>query len=158
MNGKFWLFSELYNAPVLSQRFNSSWGPHWKDLPSSSHPQGSWLLRIHSKPSQDSQVHLGFSPSLLAAEILPRSNYRVKEETLREMGNAQAVRQWQVGDVNVNVGVYFATSTLLISSGLQPSLGKYSNVQQKHSWWALCSICLITHARWKLYRQADKLF
>ena len=34
----------------------------------------------------------------------------------REMGNAQAVRQWQVGDVNVNFGVYFAASTLLISS------------------------------------------
>ena len=32
------------------------------------------------------------------------------------MGSAQAVRQWQVGDVNVNFGVYSAASTLLISS------------------------------------------
>lgn len=136
----------------------------------SSHPQGSWLLTIHSKASQAFRLRpcspwtaLGAVKFTWAFHLLCRLPKYFQDQITglrrnlsnsnREMRNAQAVRRWQLGDVNVNFGVYFATSTLLISSGLRPSLVKCSNLQQKHSWWALYSVCLIIHARWKLYRQ-----
>ena len=170
MNGKFWLFSELCNAPVLSQRSNSSWGSHWKDLHIFKSPSRVLAIddSLEGLPGLPAEA---CSPWTALAAVkftwafhllcwLPKyfqdqitGLRRNLSNSNREMRNAQAVRRWQLGDVNVNFGVYFATSTLLISSGLWPSLVKCSNLQQKHSWWALYSVCLIIHARWKLYRQ-----
>lgn len=44
-------------------------------------PSGWGVERLYS--TGGCQVHLGFSLSPLAAEILPGSNYRVKEESLK---------------------------------------------------------------------------
>ena len=156
--------------PVLSQRCNSSWGSHWKDLhifksPSRVLAIDDSLEGLSGLPAEacGPWTALGaikFTWAFHRLCWLPKyfqdqntGLWRNLLNSNREMGNAQAVRRWQVGDVSVNFGVYFATSTLLISSGLQPSLVKYNDLQQKHSWWALYSVCLITHARWKLHRQ-----
>lgn len=142
-----WL-SELCNAPVLRHRLNSSWGSHCKYLPSASPPEGSRLLRTHTRAPQalcgwgahplhssgGCQVQLGFSQSLLVSagcwntsqnQITGLSGcggWGISQTVIGRWGRYRLSDSDNWGDVNMNFCVYSSTPTLLTSSSLLPSV------------------------------------
>lgn len=86
------LLNEICNRSVLPHRLNSSPGSHLRYPPSSSHPERSWLSKVHMKAPQS--LHgwgvyalvstVGFSVLAVIYQLLKyfsESNYRAKGDS-----------------------------------------------------------------------------